>query len=136
MVNQVVARYADGRTLKGTSLDVDHKRPLCHIRTEEGTMVEVRLLDLKALFFVRSLVGDSERNDAHHISPTDARLRGARLVEVTFKDGERITALTMRYPLPPALFFLTPVDTGGNNLRILVNGAEVKSAMLVKTDGR
>lgn len=131
MANQVVARYADGRTLKGTTFDVDPKRPLCHIRTADGTMVEVQLAELKALFFVRSFAGDPERSDAHEISPSDARLRGARLVEVRFKDGERITALSMRYPPPTTFFFLTPVDTGGNNLRILVNGGEVAATTLV-----
>lgn len=135
MTNQVVARFLDGRVLKGTSLDVDPKRPQCHIRTAEGAMVEVQMSELKALFFVRSLAGDPKRTDAHHIAPTDARLRGARLVEVKFKDGERITALSMRYPLPTGFFFLTPVDTSGNNQRILVNGGEVETATLVDNPG-
>ncbi|MEP7347992.1 MAG: hypothetical protein ABI877_22175 [Gemmatimonadaceae bacterium] len=130
MNNQVVARCVDGRVVKGMSLDVDPKRTSFHVRTTEGAMVEVRMADLKALFFVRSLSGDPDHTDAHEIASTDARRRGARLVEVKFKDGERITALLVRYP-PQPVFFLTPVDTSGNNIRILVNGSYVESTTLV-----
>jgi hypothetical protein len=131
MANHVVARFADGRVLKGTSLDLDPKRPNFHMRTSAGEMVDVALADLKALFFVRSLSGNPDRSDAHEIAPTDPRMRGARLVEVTFKDGEKITALALRYPPNQTFFFLTPVDTGGNNIRILVNGDHVNATAVV-----
>jgi len=133
MTNHVVARYADGRVIKGTSLDVDPKRPTFHVRTPEGEMVDVAMADLKALFFVRSLSGNPARNDTHEIAPTDPRMRGARLVEVKFKDGERITALLLRYPPNQAFFFLTPVDASGNNLRILVNSGFVETTTLVNS---
>ena len=132
MVNLVVARFADGRTVKGTSLDVDPKRPLCHVRTPEGTMVQVALAELKALFFVKNLDGNKLRPDANAIAGTDPRLRGARLVEVKFHDGERIVAMATRYPPNQPFFFLAPVDANGNNLRILVNEAEVQSLTLVQ----
>lgn len=131
MVNHVVARYVDGRVVKGTSLDVDPKRPKCHVRTVDGPMLEVTLTELKALFFVRSLDGDAKREDAHSIANDDARLRGAKLVEITFKDGETITALAIRYPPNQPFFFLAPVDAAGNNIRILVNAAQVENTALV-----
>jgi hypothetical protein len=88
-------------------------------------MLLVSLSDLKALFFVRSLSGDATHTDAHKISPSDPRIRGAHLVDVRFKDGERITGLALRFPPTQNLFFLTPVDTGGNNLRMLINSTHV-----------
>ena len=133
MVNLVVARFADGRTVKGTSLDVDPKRPKCHVRTPEGTMVDVTLADLKALFFVKNLDGNPMRPDANSIENSDPRLRGSRLVQVTFHDGEKIVALATRYPPNQPYFFLAPVDTNGNNVRILVNDAQVKALTLVTT---
>jgi hypothetical protein len=133
MNNHVVARFADGRIVKGTSLDVDPKRPTFHVRTPAGEMIDVAMADLKALFFVRSFEGDSAKTDAHEIAPTDPRMRGARLVEVKFKDGELITALILRYPPNQSFFFLTPVDASSNNVRILVNSAFVESTTLVKT---
>ena len=125
MANLVVARFADGRLLKGSSLDVDHNRPTCHIRAGDGTMTQVKLADLKALFFVRSLSGDATHTDAHKISPSDPLIRGAHLVHVRFKVGERITGLVLSFPPTQNLFFLTPVDTGGNNLRMLINSTHV-----------
>ena len=130
MTNIVVARFADGRVVKGSSLDVDPKRPFFHVSTPEGEMVVVAIADLKALFFVRSLSGDSSHVYGDEIAPTDTRMRGARLVEVTFKDGEQITALSLRYPPNQAFFFLTPVDSSGNNIRVLVNRTFVESTRL------
>lgn len=127
MTNMVVARYADGRTVKGSSLDVDPNRPKCHVRTAEGEMVEVALDDLKALFFVRSLTGDSKHVEGKDIAPVDPRLRGTRLIQVTFADGETLIGLATRFPPLKKLFFLTPVDTGSNNIRILVNERHVSS---------
>lgn len=133
MVNSIVARYADGRTIKGTSLDVAQDRSICHVRTAAGAMVEVGLSDLKALFFVKSLDGDPKHVEGNAIAPTDARLRGAKLVEVKFHDGESIVGLSMRWPPNKPYFFLVPVDNTSNNIRILVNHAQVKSVTVVSS---
>jgi len=127
MANMVVARFADGRTVKGNSLDVDPNRPRCHVRTAEGEMVDVALDDLKALFFVKSLDGDSSHVEGSAIAPGDARMRGARLIEVTFADGEKLVGLSTRFPPNKKLFFLVPVDTASNNVRILVNERHIAS---------
>lgn len=121
MSNKVVARYKDGRTVKGASLDIGPGRPSCHVRTPEGKTVEVQLKDLKALFFVRSLEGDSTRDEKRTPDPHDLRSRGAKLVTLTFEDGEVMVGLMIRYPPDRPYFFIVPVDPGSNNLRILVN---------------
>lgn len=131
MANLVVARFADGRILKGTSLDVDQNRPKFHIRGTDGTMTQVALADLKALFFVKSMDGDSEHVEGREIAPVDPRLRGSRLLEVTFRDGETIVGLCMRYPPKLPYFFLVPVDSASNNVRILVNGEQLQGMQLV-----
>ena len=131
MVNSIVARYTDGRTVKGTSLDVAQDRSNCHVRTADGAMVEVELRDLKALFFVKSLDGDSAYVEANAIAPTDPRLRGAKLVEVKFRDGESIVGLSLRWPPNKPYFFLVPADNKSNNVRILVNHAQVLSLEVV-----
>ncbi|MEW5919042.1 MAG: hypothetical protein AB1762_21745, partial [Gemmatimonadota bacterium] len=64
MVNQVVARFIDGRLIKGTSIDVDQGKPNCHIRTPDGAVYTVELSDLKALFFVKSLSGNAQHDEA------------------------------------------------------------------------
>lgn len=133
MANQVVARFADGRLLKGSSLDVDPTRPRCHLRGVDGTMTPVQLSELKALFFVKSLDGNAAHVEGGDIATTDPRLRGSRLVEVTFQDGERMVGLCTRYPPKGDFFFLVPVDPRSNNLRVLVNSGQVRSMTLVES---
>jgi hypothetical protein len=121
MSKKVVARYQDGRVLKGTSLDVDPNRTIFHVRPSDGPAVQVSLNDLKALFFVRSLDGDSTRNDEHSLEPGDPRSRGSVVVRLDFADGESITGLTIAWPPRKQFFFVMPVDPASNNIRILVN---------------
>jgi hypothetical protein len=125
MSNEVVVRYLDGTLLKGTSLDVDPGRPTCHVRPPTGAVVEVALNKVKALFFVRSLEGDPKHTDVHDINPSDPRLRGSTAMTITFKDGEQLTGLTNHFPPTRPFFFVMPIDTGANNLRVLVNKAAV-----------
>jgi hypothetical protein len=127
MANEVVAHYLDHRVVKGQSLDVDPVKPTCHIRTEDQSVIEVKLTDLKALFFVRDLAGNPAKNDAAAVAPADVRTRGATLIEVEFVDGERILGLTVRYPPIKPFFFVLPADDSSNNVRILVNRAAVRT---------
>lgn len=127
MKNNVVARYQDGRVVKGVSLDVDPSRPTCHVRPAGEPAVPVALADLKALFFVRSLEGNPEHNEESSLASGDPRSRGLTLVSLRFADGEVITGLTIRYPPNRPFFFVLPVDQKSNNIRILVNRAAVVS---------
>lgn len=131
MSNLVVARYTDGRILKGASLDVSPDRPRCHLRIASGEMIQIVLAELKALFFVKSMDGNPAHVEGASIAAADPRLRGSRLIEVEFTDGERIVGLTPRYPPKGTFFFLIPVDTASNNIRILVNGDQLVGMRLV-----
>lgn len=125
MANEVVAHYTDGRIVKGVSLDVDPARPTCHIRPPGNPTVEVKLLDLKALYFVKDLAGDAARKDGDTLEPSDERARGAYAIELEFADGERLVGLTVRFPPVRPFFFVLPADPASNNARILVNRAAV-----------
>lgn len=122
----IVAHFINGKVLKGLSLDVDPKRPLCHLKTETGGTVEVALNEVKALFFVKSAAGKPEHNDARAAVPGDSRLVGARRVRVVFADKEEIRGLMNRYPPITPYFFMLPIDPLSNNIRILVNRSAVK----------
>lgn len=126
-MQKVVARYQDGRMVKGTSTNVDPRRPFFHVRPPQGSTVEVALGDLKALFFVRTLDGGSHRRENRPPDPTDPRCRGATVVSLRFTDGEEIVCLTNSFPPTRPYFFAVPVDTRCNNQRILVNRAAVVS---------
>lgn len=125
VVNQIVARFLDGRTVKGHTLDVHQSRPTFHVRSPSGEKTVVRLDELKALFFVRDLGGDPKRVEGMAIESDDVRARGAHPIEVEFADGERIVGLTVRYPPLGAYFYILPADTASNNIRILVNRSAI-----------
>lgn len=120
-MNKVVAHLRNGRIVKGTSLDVAPNRPTCHIRPAGGQAEEVKLRDLKALFFVRTLEGDAARDEERALDPEDRRAVGSTPVKLRFSDGEEMIGLTNRFPPNQPFFFIVPVDSGSNNVRILIN---------------
>ncbi len=132
MSKSVVARFLDGRVIKGTSLDVDPNKPTCHVIPPGEKALEVRLADLKALFFVRSLQGNPGRSEVRVPKPGDPRARGATVVSLRFADGETMVGMTIHYPPNKAYFYLNPVDAKSNNIRILVNRAAVTGMELLQ----
>jgi hypothetical protein len=135
MLQKVVAHFIDHSVIKGTSADVDPKRPLCHVHTPTREVVEVDLRQVKALFFVKDLAGKPGYEEAQTLSEGDQRLRGSRLVEVAFADGERLGGLMNRYPPLGPFFFMLPVDPQSNNVRILVNRDAVATMRSVDAQG-
>jgi hypothetical protein len=63
---------------------------------EQGT-VAVPLSQLKALFFVRDLVGNPRYQDAQVIGRADPRATGAKRLQLTFRDGEQLVAIVPTY---------------------------------------
>ena len=125
----VVARYLDGRTLKGTAADFLPARPGFHVipSGQPGTStqtVDVRIAELKAVFFVRDLTGDAAYNESK-VFPPDAHPAG-RKVQVEFTDGETIVGTTQGYQPDRPGFFVVPVDPRSNNERCFVVMTAVK----------
>lgn len=130
MQNRVVARYLDGRTLKGQTADFLPTRPSFHVipSGHAGSsiqVVEVKVSDLKALFFVKDLVGDAAYNEGKAFTP-EVRAMG-RKVQVEFADGETIVGTTQGYQPDRAGFFVVPVDPKSNNERCFVVMAAAKA---------
>jgi hypothetical protein len=115
---KVVARYADGRVLKGYA-DFDPDQPtfrLMPAETPAGEGIEVPLAALKAVFIVRSFAGEpgySESKDLYQ-----ARPRGARKICVEFADGEELVGHTRDDLSKRVGFFFTPLDPRSNNLKV------------------
>jgi hypothetical protein len=121
----IVAHMLDGSILKGVSLDVDAKKPMCHLRPRNGEPIEVVLAHTKALFFVKTEEGSPEYNEVKQPSQGDVRLVGAKRMKARFADGEEIVGLTNRFPPITPYFYMLPIDPVSNNIRILVNKAAV-----------
>lgn len=122
---KVVARFVDGRTLKGTTHDFSADKDHFHLVPEGGDRtraVAVPIQALKAVFFVRSFKGNKYRVD-----DTSFRLAGdrGRPVRIRFKDREEIAALAPGSTVGRAGFFVVPADPRSNNQRIFVVHASV-----------
>jgi hypothetical protein len=128
--SKIVARYRDGRTLKGTAQNFFPNKPVFHVKrlggTGPGDIIEVKVEDLKAVFFVRDFSGNPRHVEKKKLAPGE-RAQG-RLMEVTCKDGEVIVGTTTGYdPIRPG-FFLFPIDPSANNARVFVVTSAVKAA--------
>ena len=121
---KVVARYRDGRILRGYTNDFASGKAHLHLRAKstEGPAVFVPLGKLKALFFVKDFTG----NRMHGDSPGAIGRLPGRTVEVTFEDGEVLLGSTLNYRPDGEGFFVHPADDASNNLRVFVTHAGVR----------
>lgn len=122
--NRVVAHFKDGRLLKGFTHDFMPARGAFHLTSEmadePGAIHEIRVSDLKAVFFVKSLVGDKEHDARQEFEAGDtATLRGLK-IRVEFRDGEVLRGVSLGYNRSKPGFFMIPIDSEGNNQRIYV----------------
>ncbi len=125
---KVVARYVDGRLVKGYTFDFGPSQPRFHVFSEpsaSGSSTQVLVRELKALFFVRDLLGNPARQDDQEFHTGDAP--SGQHVEVRFRDGEVIVGAADS-PTTDALgFFLVPADPESNNLRVYVVAAATRA---------
>jgi hypothetical protein len=114
--HNVVARFRDGKLLKGRTNDFTPFKMHFHIKLLNEKVVTVDLEDLKALFFVRDFKGEKYRPDRlRHV-----RELGGQKVRVYFYDGEIITGFAMEYSSKDFGFFMTPAGSRDNNERVFV----------------
>lgn len=121
MQNRIVIRYQDGRKLKGFTGDFIAGKEFFHI-TETGVLsekpVEVRVSELKAVFFVKDLEGNATYEEQKAFDPS--KPIAGRKIYVRFNDGEQIVGFTQGYKPGRAGFFLVPADPLSNNDRIYI----------------
>jgi hypothetical protein len=121
ITNLVVARYLDGRLLKGVTRDFSPNRAIFHIdQRDGGGTVELRFRQLKALFFVRALEGDPARPDLRGFVHGPAETQQGKKIAVRFRDGEFICGYTLSWSPDREGFFMFPADADSNNQRIFV----------------
>jgi small nuclear ribonucleoprotein (snRNP)-like protein len=118
--SRVVVRYCDGRIVKGSTLNFDPVKPTFLLELPDHGVksepLEVRLSDLKAVFFVKDLAGDPQYRELKYF---DKPSTGRRL-SVTFADGEQLVGVSLTYDANRDGFFLFPADARSNNERVFV----------------
>ena len=118
---RVVVRYSDGRTLKGTTHDFRTASPRFHLTPSDGAaVVEVRMDQLKAVFFVRDFAGSPERIKLRGFIGAPATTVQGKKVAVRFRDNELLCGYTLSFSPDRPGFFITPSDAASNNLRVYV----------------
>jgi hypothetical protein len=115
--NKVIAHYADGTLLKGTTLDFFPSKAAFHVMDGNGETHEVFVNDLKAIFFVKSFDGNRDRPERRGFF---TRYTQGKKVMVEFNDGETMFGYTLSYSAKGQGFFMFPGDPGSNNSKIFV----------------
>jgi uncharacterized protein DUF6982 len=129
--NLVVARYRNGQVVKGYTRDFFPERPLFHVLPKGGAQsVPVKAAELKAVFFVRDLLGNRLRHKNRRFPAQDVGPQTGRRIAVLFEDGELLVGHAQTYTADRPGFFVFPIDPNGNNLRVYVLRAAVKQVKL------
>lgn len=132
-MNKVIARYGDGRLLKGFTNDFMPGKEEFHITPEgvpTGTApTPVQREELKALFFVKDFEGDPSHDERKNFD--DVRTVSGRKIRVEFSDGEVLIGTTLGYQRGRPGFFIESVDDESNILRCFVVTSATKSISFV-----
>ena len=133
MNNKVVARFTDGRVVKGTTADFNPKKDVFHVLQVDvapGTPpVTIEMNELKALFFVKDLEGNPFRLKTGATSPP--RPAYGRRIRVVFHDGEEVVGTTAVYEPGRPGFFIEPEDAFTNEERCYVVTKSARSITLL-----
>ncbi len=133
MQNKIVARFQDGRLIKGFTSDFMPNKEFFHIVPMDSppgtkpTLVNVK--ELKAVFFVKDFSGDAQYEDKKHFDP--AKPVTGRKIKVVFKDKEILIGTTQGYQPGRPGFFVFPADPKSNIDRFFVYSAATKEVTFV-----
>ncbi len=131
--NLVVARYRDGKIIRGMTHDFGPQKKVFHVSTVEkhgrtvaGKIYKISLSELKAVFFVKSLEGRQGPPSPKGLLEEKLDPPGLMKMRITFSDGEILVGTTHGYAPEREGFFVAPLEKDSNNLRIFVVSSAVK----------
>lgn len=121
-MNKVIARYIDGRMVRGMTPDFNPMKDFFHVNlhgSEPGAeAIKIDTSELKALFFVRDFTGNPGYDESTEFDPNHPP--GTRRTRVVFKDGEVMMGYATGYRSDRPGFFLEPADPNSNNERCFI----------------
>jgi len=121
----IVARFIDGKTLKGTTHDFAPDKDIFHVYVdgdESKPAATIRVATLKAVFFVKTYQGNRYHVEDKSFRPGN---EPGRRIKVTFKDKEEIAGFSTGSLAGRIGFFVLPADPASNNSRIFIVHAAV-----------
>jgi hypothetical protein len=120
-LNKVVVALLTGPRLKGYVYNFSPLRDAFHVLPPEDPLkqrgTEVKIKDVKAIFFVTDFSGKCEDKPSPLVGGVP---QNGRKIEVTCGDGETLVGVTVAYNPQKLGFFMFPLDSESNNLRIFV----------------
>ena len=127
--NRVVVRTRDKRRIRGFTWDFAPTGETFHVVDpfDEQKVEELALADLKAVFYVKSFVGEPGRADPPPFSKDSFKGVPGLKLKITFVDGEVMYGTTNGYNPGRRGFFVMPADKEGNNERVYVITAATES---------
>ena len=121
--NKVVARYRDGRILKGFTHDFNQNKPVFHLSPADSKneVVEINTCQLKAVFFVKTFEGNKDYKgpDEAILLEKLKKVPGIKL-KIKFFDGEIMYGSTQGYDPERKGFFVFPADQDANCERAFI----------------
>jgi hypothetical protein len=116
-MNKVVARFLGDNLIKGTTNDFFSGAEVFHLSIldapAEDKPIEIYTNNLKALFFVKDFLGNSNYINRNEFDPRYPTI-GLK-IRVEFKDGEVLVGSSTEYKPGRLGFFLLPADRNTNN---------------------
>jgi hypothetical protein len=108
--------------IKGVTTDFFPGKDIFHVsvaNAPNGTKpIEIRIKDMKAVFFVKDLAGNPQHIKQNEFDPSHPPV--GRRIRVVFNDGEVLVGTTIGYQPGRPGFFVLPADTNSNNERCYV----------------
>ena len=132
-MNKVVARFADGRVVKGFTNDFFPDKALFHVNVDAAPPLSkgegFSTSELKALYFVKDFTGNPKHDERKEFDQAQRAI--GRKIRVIFKDGEEMVGTTQGYQPGRPGFFLVPADPASNIDRCYIVSSETKSIAFI-----
>ncbi len=129
--HKVVLKYQDGIIIKGWIDNFNPNRDFFYLHPlkdySDKEKLAIKLTRLKAIFFVKDFVGNSEYQKVRTFEDHNWNVPTQRKIILHFKDGEKLYGTSYSYNPTKIGFFVYPIDRGDNNIRIFaINSATEK----------
>lgn len=124
--SKLVVRYLNGRVVKGRTLDFSSTKDSFHILSDDDPQnpVEIRLGQVKAVFFVKDFIGNREYDERKDFDGRSQML--GKKIQVSFPDGEVLSGRAEVYMPNRKGFMLFPADPKSNTEKVFVVNSSVK----------
>jgi hypothetical protein len=123
MAEKLILRKRDGSMLKCSSrIPFSAAFTTISVLNEEGKVLKIPLVELKAIFFVKHFEGNPDYKAGKEFC--EGSPRAGKIITVSFHDGEIIKGRVLNLAEEKRGFFLYPADPQDNNEKVFIVRSE------------